>query len=298
MGKNKARHLLHGILDLFPLFVIPIFAIYTRNENYNSNIEIQVQEKIEVNFNQLVTFNEGTSTSFDVTYTKYNDGYIKANGTSTGWSYCNLTTTYTNRNGHKMYIRGNPNITSFSSYFIRDGYGNQPYDYGQGYIGTSGTRFIVQIVVTNGTQINDVMFLPQCFDLTQMFGQGNEPSISEFNEMFPNAYYPYTESEIVYVNKLTPTTYNDTDVGSQFVYTLYNTVDKYFNMGNVFGMNDVYDWFVINIFGGNAPLGVYIVWNIILYEFVMDLLFLLYGLFMFFIDMCKRLMEKPLNSIK
>lgn len=35
---------------------------------------------------------------------------------------------------------------------------------------------------------------PQLFDLTAMFGAGNEPqSVAEFNAMFPASYYPYSE---------------------------------------------------------------------------------------------------------
>ena len=35
----------------------------------------------------------------------------------------------------------------------------------------------------------------EIFDLTQMYGTGNEPTIQEFNEMYPNDYYEYTESK-------------------------------------------------------------------------------------------------------
>lgn len=34
----------------------------------------------------------------------------------------------------------------------------------------------------------------ELFDLTKMFGAGNEPTIEQFESMFPNDYYPYTES--------------------------------------------------------------------------------------------------------
>ena len=34
------------------------------------------------------------------------------------------------------------------------------------------------------------------FDLTQMFGEGNEPTIEEFEAMFPNDYYEYNEGEL------------------------------------------------------------------------------------------------------
>ena len=37
MGKNKARHILHGVLDCLPIILIPIFAIYSQNHEINDN---------------------------------------------------------------------------------------------------------------------------------------------------------------------------------------------------------------------------------------------------------------------
>lgn len=40
--------------------------------------------------------------------------------------------------------------------------------------------------------------VPQVYDLTQMFGAGNEPSTTEeFEAMFPEDYYPYNEGELM-----------------------------------------------------------------------------------------------------
>lgn len=40
-----------------------------------------------------------------------------------------------------------------------------------------------------------------CYDLTQMFGEGNEPSsVEEFEALFPEAYYPYNEGELISLN--------------------------------------------------------------------------------------------------
>lgn len=44
----------------------------------------------------------------------------------------------------------------------------------------------------------DVNVIPQIFDLTQMFGAGNEPStVEEFEAMFPADYYPYNAGEVI-----------------------------------------------------------------------------------------------------
>ena len=81
----------------------------------------------------------------------------------------------------------------------------------------------------------------QLFNLTQMFGSGNEPTIEEFNEMFPNDYYDYTSTAKTLVKNVGTITYNDTDIMSQMTYQMYNACDKYFNFTNINVLN------VINI---------------------------------------------------
>lgn len=45
---------------------------------------------------------------------------------------------------------------------------------------------------------DNITYTPQIFDLTQMFGEGNEPAtIEEFEAMFPAEYYPYNEGELM-----------------------------------------------------------------------------------------------------
>lgn len=54
------------------------------------------------------------------------------------------------------------------------------------------------IRVTDGTTVNNVTLRPMIFDLTQMFGAGNEPStVDEFRAMFPADYYPYNPGELM-----------------------------------------------------------------------------------------------------
>lgn len=65
----------------------------------------------------------------------------------------------------------------------------------------SGTENIsicgVKGKIQSGTVIYDVV-CPQIFDLTKMFGAGNEPSTpEEFEAMFPADYYPYNEGALM-----------------------------------------------------------------------------------------------------
>ena len=41
MKISKIFHWLYFTVMMLPCVIIPIFAIYTRNENYNSNIELE-----------------------------------------------------------------------------------------------------------------------------------------------------------------------------------------------------------------------------------------------------------------
>ena len=53
-------------------------------------------------------------------------------------------------------------------------------------------------MVKSGATVNNLVVYPQIYDLTAMFGAGNEPkTVAEFEAMFPNDYYPYNAGEIV-----------------------------------------------------------------------------------------------------
>ena len=81
-------------------------------------------------------------------------------------------------NGSERYT-----TTENGIYTLSSGVGNPPPLYFRAFAGaTAGTY----------------KFTLQLFDLTAMFGVGNEPtSVEEFEKMFPNDYYPYNAGEIV-----------------------------------------------------------------------------------------------------
>lgn len=56
-------------------------------------------------------------------------------------------------------------------------------------------KFEFHPIVKDNTTCNGFTFKPQLFDLTEMFGAGNEPkTVAEFKTKFPNDYYPYSPS--------------------------------------------------------------------------------------------------------
>ena len=76
----------------------------------------------------------------------------------------------------------------------------------------------VYIRVASGYTCNNVVFYPKLFDLTLMFGAGNEPTLEEFLMMFPSNYYSYDPGTTVIPEKILKDVsgyeYNGTITGS------------------------------------------------------------------------------------
>lgn len=306
MRKNSPRKWLHAVLDLLPVILIPVFMIYSHRHAINDG-SITIKEDKVLDFNQLgspfvntqyglnVTFND-ESGQFSIDGNGANNGpyifkYPDQNDRRIGWYLVS---------GHKYYVRSNLTYNDGLRIqcYVNNNYYSPLINTIFGYDFTTTSFANVWFYAPNNSVVDVENLYVNVFDLSQMYGIGNEPSITEFDNLFDGLYYPYVLHDDILIRDFVTNTFNDTDIMSQFTYQLYNAVDKYFNMGNVFNLNGVYDWFNLNIFHGSAPIYIYVVWQIVLYEFVMDLLFLLYGLFMWFIDMVQHLMDKPFKSIK
>ena len=61
-----------------------------------------------------------------------------------------------------------------------------------------GAKCYSAVVGKIGEEIPLTTFRPQLFDLTKMFGSGNEPTQEEFEAMFPDEYYEYSEPTIIH----------------------------------------------------------------------------------------------------
>lgn len=158
-------------------------------------------------FNQI--FQPRKEANNGATVTADSDGTITINGTTTA-SYINFrdVTPEQNKIGKYMFkllILNNPdNINmkygflnrSQSTPVITSGSSAVIYNQTQSEISLGKATGISGFAV--GTVFNDVKIKIQIFDLTAMFGSGNEPaSVEEFEAMFPADYYPYGAGEIV-----------------------------------------------------------------------------------------------------
>ena len=148
-------------------------------------------------WNQLNKNTAASGTRGDITTTNNGDGSWTFNGTtSSAFSITMYSTTVVV--GHKLLFKGCPAGGGSSTYYF--GLNGAGVDVGNGGIFTAAiTTLNIRFDVKNaGIVFDNVTFYPQVFDLTLMFGAGNEPStVEEFEAMFPASYYPYNAGTLL-----------------------------------------------------------------------------------------------------
>lgn len=128
-----------------------------------------------------------------ITYTG-NNGVVSVSGTATGGlSLFDLKTKFSDIFSNHIYlITGCPEGGSLRTYNLRyshNGFG----DTGSGAIVSGANIDNFRIVIIQGTTVENLIFIPQLFDLTAMYGAGNEPkTLADFRKDFPESYYPYS----------------------------------------------------------------------------------------------------------
>ena len=147
-------------------------------------------------WNQLVKIVAGQQTTSGVTITKRADGTVTISGAAASNVYFHLAgASYVPPlvTGNKYLVRG-PQQGSGVAIHIPGNTGfNNAYD-GQFItaisIGTAASN--IYVLVTAGFD-GELTFKPQIFDLTVLYGSGNEPTtVTEFEAMYPASYYPYS----------------------------------------------------------------------------------------------------------
>lgn len=155
-------------------------------------------------FNQIVNPNNfrPSYTVNGVTITRV-DGYkFVANGTATGGD-AYFSDSFVPIKGHVYLEKSCPKGGSAETYrsYITGSNVVMDTNYGSGVIAPINvdTRvYIVPLMVKSGATVNNLVVYPQIYDLTAMFGSGNEPaSMEEFEKMFPADYYPYNTGAVV-----------------------------------------------------------------------------------------------------
>ena len=142
-----------------------------------------------------------TQTVNGVTFTNNGDGSITANGTATSRAVLELFNKTLPIIRGKGLIIGDPQpgyaFINYMFYNNKDEWlvDNASYR-GNGVIFTGrddAAYAILYIAIEPGNTANNLIFKPQLFDLTEMYGAGNEPTtVEEFRQKYPNELYPYS----------------------------------------------------------------------------------------------------------
>lgn len=164
-----------------------------------------------VRWNQLIDVAYGSKTQYGISYSGI-DGKVTASGTSTssGWITVGSAAITT----HKYFVAARQlvigstdttsgvmilgNYSSSSSAILTTETPAKIFD------NTNGSFKYYRFAVNTGSSagfVIDKSFYPQVFDLTTMFGAGNEPvTVAEFEALFPEDYYPYDAGSLLSVN--------------------------------------------------------------------------------------------------
>ena len=134
-----------------------------------------------------------------VTYTNNGDGTITLNGTATATTNYNLQSGISVIANHKYFCVYSNIVSGSGAYPIL--YASDPAVFNTGFPMLSGDiitalkdydKVYFQIKVSNGKTMTNMLVKPQLFDLTQMFGVGNEPAT-------PEKFWSYFETNKCYL---------------------------------------------------------------------------------------------------
>lgn len=150
-----------------------------RYKTWNNNLNMIDKSK----FNPSETVN-------GVTFTNNGDGSWTLNGTATSHIYFPLlkVSTLQLNTSHKYLLSGCPKEGSSSLFLYVDNGGSLfDYDTGSGSIGTP-TKTVAHITISidSYTAVDNAIFKPQLYDLTNIYGAGKEPTtVDQFYKDYP-----------------------------------------------------------------------------------------------------------------
>ena len=148
-------------------------------------------------WNQLLSYSGLTSkTSNGITFTVNDDHSITLTGTATAQADFSFTRIDYVKD-HKYLVGGLISDSASAT-------GHRLYFFNQNVVGAeiitknATDYFTPRIRVADGTAITGtVRYCPYVIDLTLMFGVGNEPTIAQFNALFPLSYYKYNTGSLL-----------------------------------------------------------------------------------------------------
>lgn len=135
-----------------------------------------------------------------ITFSRQEDGSVVATGKNIDGTLSYFYTKINVTAGHIYFSKSIRLGDVGMSYITGEAISNTAYDRGNGAIATASKTGIASFVVQrfeNGEEAKNEVARPRVFDLTLIFGAGNEPTAEQFETMFPADSYPYNPGEII-----------------------------------------------------------------------------------------------------
>jgi hypothetical protein len=184
--------------------VVPTFCI----KQYDGGMKPVVSYKRKLYMGRNVEWNQlldkskfGFGQTFNgITSVNNGDGSFTLSGTSTGYYQYVLFNpiSLSTDSSHKYLLGGCPPGGQWDKKWGLSGLNTiESTDFGEGVIITGATSISpIMYVWSPAGAVSNLTFKPQLFDLTQMFGAGNEPATpEEFWSYFDHKLYPYNPGE-------------------------------------------------------------------------------------------------------
>lgn len=164
------------------------YVPYGYIQSYKSKLKVSDTCQL-VNKREIPT----TQTISGVTFTNNGDGSVTVNGTATNSGNA-LTIQRVNLYKDHIYFVWTNQAGSYNDIiFSIDGLGSSYILQGNFFKSTIEGEWQAYFWVKSGATISNRIFKPQFFDLTEMYGSGNEPkTVAEFRQKFPNEMYDYS----------------------------------------------------------------------------------------------------------
>lgn len=151
-------------------------------------------------WNQLIDYTKlpPTKTDNGITYDNNMDGTFTATGTAENTSFIAIPINVISK--HRYFSMSIQAGDTGLSYFAGNAMSQTVYDRGDGVLSIAietGIAYFVLQRYNAGDVVAGEIAKPQLYDLTKMFGVGNEPTIEQFKKIFAQKIYPYKSGEII-----------------------------------------------------------------------------------------------------
>lgn len=297
MKISKLFHYLYAALCFLPLLVIPAFMLAVRSDNNYQPITIstsgyEIRNKYETN-------NINTLDDLQINKVYHLDEFnVYGDDSSYQIDLCLLSFDEISFNYDADLIELNDYV--FESYNSNDDnyiytffvFSDLSQDF---YFNCSNSNAYIQGWFQYEAPIWDVMFtiydvdfyIPNNYSLTY-FKAYYESLIENYDESLPSS-SDFQSLEYVYSEGIV---YNDTDIGSQLLYTCYVTTDKYMNFDEVLNLGAISDWIEINVFNNNVPLIWTIIWHYLDYWLLLSIFWLCFDVLIYVPQLAHRWLDK------